>query len=192
MVRVRGRELRNGDPRDAIEAGVAYVPEDRLGTGVAPSLSIESNVVLKAYREPHVSRGPLLRFRRIRELAESVIERYDVRTSGPRVPAWQLSGGNLQKVVLAREFSGDPAALVAAAPTRGLDVAGIEAVHSYLREGASRGLGVLLISEDLDEILALADRIVVMYEGAVVGERAAGVATVEEIGLLMAGGEGGD
>jgi ABC-type uncharacterized transport system ATPase subunit len=192
LVRVRGRELRNGDPRDAIEAGVAYVPEDRLGTGVAPSLSVESNVVLKAYREPHVSRGPLLRFRRIRELAENVIERYDVRTSGPRVPAWQLSGGNLQKVVLAREFSGDPAALVAAAPTRGLDVAGIEAVHSYLREGASRGLGVLLISEDLDEILALADRIVVMYEGAVVGERAAGVATVEEIGLLMAGGEGGD
>ena len=191
-VRVRSKALRNGDPRDAIGAGVAYVPEDRLGTGVAPSLSVASNVVLKAYRERHVSHGPLLRFRRIRRLAERVIERYDVRTSGPHVPAWQLSGGNLQKVVLAREFSGDPAVLVAAAPTRGLDVAGIETVHSYLRQAASDGVGVLLISEDLDEILALADRIVVMYEGAVAGERDAESATAEDIGLLMAGGTSGD
>ena len=192
VVRVRGRGLRNGDPRAAIAAGVAYVPEDRLGTGVAPSLSVASNVVLKAYREPHVSRGPLLRFRRIRELADRVIERYDVRTSGPHVPAWQLSGGNLQKVVLAREFSGDPAVLIAAAPTRGLDVAGIESVHSYLRDAASQGLGVLLISEDLDEILVLADRVAVMYEGSVVGERDAASATAEDIGLLMAGGKGED
>jgi ABC-type uncharacterized transport system ATPase subunit len=130
----------------------------------------------------------MLRMRHIRELAERVIERYDVRTSGPNVPAWQLSGGNLQKVVLAREFSGEPVALVAAAPTRGLDVAGIETVHSYLRDAAARGVAVLLISEDLDEILMLADRIAVMYEGAIVGERDARVATVEEIGLLMAGG----
>jgi len=188
-VRVRGRALRNGDPRDAITSGVAYVPEDRLGTGVAPGLSVASNVVLKSYRGAPVSSGPMLRFRRIRELAEGVIERYDVRTSGPHVPAWQLSGGNLQKVVLAREFAGEPAVLVAASPTRGLDVSGIETVHSYLRDAASRGVGVLLISEDLDEILALADRIVVMYEGAVVGERDARLATVEELGLLMAGGE---
>jgi simple sugar transport system ATP-binding protein len=192
LVRVRGRGLRNGDPRAAIAAGVAYVPEDRLGTGVAPSLSVASNVVLKAYREPHVSRGPLLRFKRIRELADRVIERYDVRTSGSHVPAWQLSGGNLQKVVLAREFSGDPAVLIAAAPTRGLDVAGIESVHSYLRDAASKGLGVLLISEDLDEILVLADRVAVMYEGSVVGERDAASATAEDIGLLMAGGKGED
>jgi general nucleoside transport system ATP-binding protein len=192
LVRVRGRGLRNGDPRAAIAAGVAYVPEDRLGTGVAPSLSVASNVVLKAYREPHVSRGPLLRFRRIRELADRMIERYDVRTSGPHVPAWQLSGGNLQKVVLAREFAGDPAVLIAAAPTRGLDVAGIESVHSYLREAASRGLGVLLISEDLDEILVLADRVAAMYEGSGVGERDAASATAEDIGLLMAGGKGED
>jgi general nucleoside transport system ATP-binding protein len=187
-VRVGGRGVRNGDPRAAIGAGVAYVPEDRLGTGVAPGLSVASNVVLKAYRKPDVSRGPMLRMRHIRELAERVIERYDVRTSGPNVPAWQLSGGNLQKVVLAREFSGEPVALVAAAPTRGLDVAGIETVHSYLRDAAARGVAVLLISEDLDEILMLADRIAVMYEGAIVGERDARVATVEEIGLLMAGG----
>jgi ABC-type uncharacterized transport system ATPase subunit len=188
-IRVEGRELRGGDPREAIRAGVAYIPEDRLGTGVAPGLSIGSNVVLKSYRKPPASRGPLLQVRRIRELAQSLMQRYDVRASGPDVPARQLSGGNLQKVVLAREFSGEPVVLVAASPTRGLDVAGIEVVHAYLREAADRGVGLLLLSEDLDEILALADRIVVMYEGAVVGERDAESATVDELGLLMAGGE---
>ena len=189
-IRVEGRELQGGDPREAIGTGVAYIPEDRLGTGVAPSLSIASNVVLKSYRKPPASRGPLLQVRRIRQLAESLMQRYDVRASGPDVPARNLSGGNLQKVVLAREFSGKPVVLVAASPTRGLDVAGIEVVHAYLREAADRGVGVLLLSEDLDEILALADRIVVMYEGAVAGERDAETATVEELGLLMAGGEG--
>jgi general nucleoside transport system ATP-binding protein len=188
-IRVEGRELQGGDPREAIGTGVAYIPEDRLGTGVAPSLSIASNVVLKSYRKPPASRGPLLQVRRIRQLAESLMQRYDVRASGPDVPARNLSGGNLQKVVLAREFSGKPVVLVAASPTRGLDVAGIEVVHAYLREAADRGVGVLLLSEDLDEILALADRIVVMYEGAVAGERDAETATVEELGLLMAGGE---
>jgi simple sugar transport system ATP-binding protein len=188
-VRVGGRQLRSGDPRHAIRAGVAYVPEDRLGTGLAPGLSIGSNVVLKAYREPHVSSGPLLRLGKIRELADRVMRQYDVRASGPHIPAWQLSGGNLQKVVLAREFSGGPAVVVAAAPTRGLDVAGIEAVHKYLRDAAANGVGVLLISEDLDEILALADRIAVMYEGAIVGEQEAGTATVEDLGLLMAGAQ---
>ena len=126
IVRVQGRSLRGGDPRESIGAGVAYVPEDRLGTGVAPGLSVASNVVLKSYREPPASRGPFLLLRRIRELAQRLIDRYDVRASGPHVPAWQLSGGNLQKVVLAREFSGNPVVLVAASPTRGLDVAGIE------------------------------------------------------------------
>jgi general nucleoside transport system ATP-binding protein len=189
-VEVCSRRLSGGDPREAISAGVAYVPEDRLGTGVAPSLSVAANVVLKSYRAPPVSTGPLLRFRRIRELAREVIERYDVRTSGPNAPAWQLSGGNLQKVVLAREFSGEPAVLVVASPTRGLDVAGIETVHAYLREAASAGVGVLLISEDLDEILVLADRVAVMYEGGLVGERVVGAATVEELGLMMAGAGG--
>jgi len=146
-------------------------------------------VVLKSYRKPPASRGPFLLVRKIRELAVAVMERYDVRTSGPDVPARQLSGGNLQKVVLAREFSGEPVVLVAASPTRGLDVAGIEVVHAYLRDAAESGVGVLLLSEDLDEIRALADRIAVMYEGEIVGERDADTATVEELGLLMAGGE---
>src|SRR2546423_7299805 len=186
-VTVEGRRLRGGDAREAISVGVAHVPEDRLHTGVAPSLSIASNVVLKSYRGRSVAIGPLLRLRTIREHAARLIERYDVRGGGPELPARRLSGGNLQKVVLAREFEGKPRVLVVASPTRGLDVAAIETVHRYLREAASNGVGVLLISEDLDEILALADRVAVIYEGAIVGELDASTATVEEIGLLMAG-----
>jgi ABC-type uncharacterized transport system ATPase subunit len=185
---VDGRALRSGDARGAIRAGVAHVPEDRLHTGVAPSLSIASNVALKSYRGREHAKGPLLKLGAIREHAAQLIRRYDVRGGGPELPARQLSGGNLQKVVLAREFHGSPRVLVVASPTRGLDVAAIETVHRYLREAAAAGVGVLLISEDLDEILALADRIAVMYEGAIVGEADAGEATVEELGLLMAGG----
>ena len=187
VVRLGGIPLRDGDPRAAIRAGVAHVPEDRLSTGVAPSLSIASNVVLKSYRGGGVTWGPFLLLRRIRDRAVELIRRYDVRAAGPTVPARLLSGGNLQKVVLAREFSGEPKALVVAAPTRGLDVGAIETVHGYLRDAAADGVAVLLISEDLDEVLTLADRIAVMYEGAIVGEVDAGAANVEEIGLLMAG-----
>jgi len=187
-VKVDGRAIRLGDPRAAIRAGVAHVPEDRLHTGVAPSLPIASNVVLKTYRGDDAARGSFLRLRAIRELAATLIERYDVRGGGPDLPARQLSGGNLQKVVLAREFHGRPHLIVVASPTRGLDVAAIETVHGYLRGAAADGVGVLLISEDLDEILALADRIAVLYEGAIVGEVDAATATVGELGLLMAGG----
>jgi simple sugar transport system ATP-binding protein len=186
-VRVRGRALRGGDAREAIRAGIAHVPEDRLGTGVAPSLPIGSNFVLKSYRRSPIARGPVLHLRAIRDHAAELIRRYDVRTSGPSEPARQLSGGNLQKVVLAREFSGEPRVLVVASPTRGLDVAAIETVHAYLRDAAAGGVAVLLISEDLDEILALADRVAVMFDGEIVGEVDAETATVEEIGLLMAG-----
>jgi ABC-type uncharacterized transport system ATPase subunit len=188
-LRIGGKPLRPGDPRTAIAAGIAYVPEDRLGTGVAPSLSIASNLVLKSYRGRMASRGPLLRLGRIREHAVEMIRHYRIAAPGPAAPARLLSGGNLQKVVLAREFSGEPRLVVAAAPTRGLDVGAIETVHAYLREAAAEGVAVLLISEDLDEILLLADRIAVMYEGAIVGETTRAEASVEELGLLMAGGQ---
>jgi simple sugar transport system ATP-binding protein len=190
-VRVLGRALRGGDPRDAIARGLAYVPEDRLATGVSPSLPIAANVVLKSYRRPPASTGPFLRPGRIREIARVIIARYDVKAPGPQTPARELSGGNLQKVVLGREFSGDPRVLVAASPTRGLDVGAIAAVHGVLREAAARGVAILLISEDLDEIMSLADRVAVMYEGEVVGEADVEAATVEALGLLMAGGRAG-
>jgi general nucleoside transport system ATP-binding protein len=189
-VRVGGRALRGGDPRAAIMAGVSHVPEDRLGTGLAPSLSVTNNVAIKTYRGRSLSRGPLLALRRMRDLALGIIRRYDVKTPGPETPVRNLSGGNLQKLVLGREFEDHPLVLVVAQPTRGLDVGAIETVHAYLREAAASGVSILLLSEDLDEIRALADRILVMYEGEIVGELRAGEASVEEIGLLMAGGRG--
>jgi len=188
-VQIAGRKLRTGDPRSAIAARVAHVPEDRLGTGVAPSLSISENSVLKSYRGRAFSRGPLLRWRAIRDHAVDLIRRYGVSTPGPHLRARDLSGGNLQKLVLGREFSGQPKVLIAASPTRGLDVGAIETVHAYLREAATAGMAVLLISEDLDEILALADRVVVIYEGELTGAFDPATATVEEIGLAMAGGD---
>jgi general nucleoside transport system ATP-binding protein len=188
-VRVDGKPLRTSDPRSAISARVAHVPEDRLGTGVAPSLSIADNSVLKAYRGPEVSHGPFLRRRSIVRHALEIIRRYAVATPGPDLRARDLSGGNLQKLVLGREFEGKPRVLIAASPTRGLDVGAIETVHAYLRQAADDGVGVLLISEDLDEILALADRVIVLYEGRVSGEFDPEGASVEEIGLAMAGGE---
>ncbi len=187
-IRVLGSRLEPGDPRAAIHAGVAHVPEDRLGTGVAPSLSISSNVVLKSYRSRQASRGPLLRHRNIRESAHDLIDQYEVKAPGPQTRARELSGGNLQKVVLGREFAGDPRVLIAASPTRGLDVGAIETVHAYLRGAAAAGVAILLISEDLDEILALADRVVVIYEGEIVGGANAASASADAIGLLMAGG----
>ena len=189
-VRVKGQALGLGDPRAAIHAGIAHVPEDRLGTGVAPSLTITENSVLKSYRDAECSRGPLLRWRSIREQARELIKRYRVAAPGPHTRARDLSGGNLQKLILGREFSGEPRVLIAASPTRGLDVGAIETVHAYLRQAAADGVGVLLISEDLDEILALADRLLVIYEGRITGEFDPATATVEEIGLAMAGGEG--
>jgi simple sugar transport system ATP-binding protein len=188
QVSVAGVQLRAGDPRDAIARGVAHVPEDRLGTGVAPSLSIASNTVLKAYRDRDISAGPFLRRSRIARRASELIARYSVSAPGPETRARDLSGGNLQKVVIGREFAGAPSALVVASPTRGLDVGAIENVHELLRAAAARGVAVLMISEDLDEILALADRVLVMYEGTIVGERDGEGADIDELGMLMAGG----
>ena len=123
----------------------------------------------------------------MRANAEEVIERFEIKTSGPQMQTAQLSGGNLQKVVIAREFSsGKMTVLVAASPTRGLDVAAVETVHSYLLDAAESGTAVLLLSEDLDEILALNDRIVVMYEGEL--SEVVNRESIEEIGLRMAGG----
>jgi general nucleoside transport system ATP-binding protein len=182
-IRVDGRKIKAGDPRAAIEAGIAYVPADRLGTGVAPSLPVMTNLALRSYRR--LSFGPLLKLRSMRERADELIGRYDIRMPSASVETRTLSGGNLQKLVLAREFSSDPKVLVAASPTHGLDVAAIETVHAHLIEAAEQGIAVLLISEDLDEILSLNGRILVMYEGRLTEVRDR--ADVEEIGLRMAG-----
>ena len=187
-VSIDGTRVPPGDPRAAHAAGIAFVPEDRMATGVAPGLSIASNLVLRNYRGREVSAGPLLRLARVKARALDLIARYRIATAGPHAQARVLSGGNLQKVVLAREFSGAPRVVVAASPTQGLDVGATETVRAYLRDAAAGGAAVLLFSEDLDESLELADRIAVMYEGRIVGEVPAEGASIEEIGLMMAGG----
>jgi simple sugar transport system ATP-binding protein len=186
-IEVGGRSLRPGDARAARRAGVAHIPEDRLHTGTAGSLSIEENLALTAYRRPPLSSGPFLRRERIRARAEDLIERFDVKAPGPTTPVRVLSGGNVQKVLLARELADAPTLLVAASPTRGLDVGAIEGVRDHLARTAAAGVGVLLLSEDLDEVLDLSDRIAVMYEGRLVGIVARAEADVTELGLLMGG-----
>lgn len=167
-----------------IEAGIAYVPEDRSATGSAPNLSIAENLALKSYRR----RGRFFLSRRaMRDQAEELIRRFNIATPSPETPARLLSGGNLQKVILAREIAQQPLLIVAAYPTRGLDVGATENVRRILIDERNQGAAILLISEDLDEIFALADRIAVLFEGRIVGEGDAGSATLEEIGLMMAG-----
>jgi simple sugar transport system ATP-binding protein len=186
-VLVKGRSLRSGDPEDAIVRGVAHVPEDRLGTGVSPSLSIAENLILKSHRQAPMSTRGVLRHDRIRRNAQDLIKQFAVVAPGPDTPTRMLSGGNVQKVVLARELSSNPAVIVAANPTRGLDVGATEAVRGLLLEAARKGVGILLISEDLDEILLLADRIAVIYEGRIVGVVPGSTADVQHLGLMMAG-----
>ena len=182
-VTIAGRP-QHGTPWEAIDAGLGYVPEERMGVGVAPGLSIADNLILKSYREGH---GPILHTRRAQQNATELIDRFDIVARGPKTLARELSGGNVQRLLLARELSGHAKVLVAASPTRGLDVAATQSVRLLLTGSAEQGLGVLLISEDLDEVLDLADRIAVMYRGEVVGLLDRDDADVDRIGLMMAG-----
>jgi len=179
--------VKSGKARSAIARGIAHVPEDRLHTGLAASHSVEDNLALKNYRTSTISKFRLLKRRAIREQATTLVERYDVKTPNTTTPVRLLSGGNVQKVLLAREFSALPKVLIAASPTRGLDVGAIEAVRERLVAAANEGVGVLLISEDLDEIMSLADRILVMYEGRILDDVPAEGADRERIGLTMGG-----
>jgi simple sugar transport system ATP-binding protein len=176
-----------GDPRAAIDLGIAYVPEDRMGTGISPNLSIAENLMLKSYRGKTMRSGPVLSNRKANANAREMIKRFDVRAPGPRTLVRQLSGGNIQKVLLARELSSEPRVVVAASPTRGLDVGATQYVRQVLVETAQHGVAVLMVSEDLDEIFELSDRIAVFYNGKVVGIVPAAGANRQQIGLMMAG-----
>jgi simple sugar transport system ATP-binding protein len=184
---VAGDPVQSGRARSAIAKGIAHIPEDRLHTGLASSHSVEDNLALKNYRSSDLSRFRLLRRKAIRSQATGLVQNYDVKTPTTTTPVRLLSGGNVQKVLLAREFSSLPKVLIAASPTRGLDVGAIETVRARLVEAAENGVGILLISEDLDEIMSLADRIVVMYEGRIVDEVDAESADRQRLGLTMGG-----
>jgi simple sugar transport system ATP-binding protein len=191
----RGEILMDGElvtesgVRDRIRRGCAYVPEDRLGTGVAPSLSLEENLALRSYWRRPVSRGPFLALKEMSRRAEEEVARFDIKGVRPGLPVSVLSGGNLQRAILAREISGEPSVLISASPTRGLDVGAIEDVHALLRKQREAGVAVLLLSEDLEELLTITDRLLVLFEGRVLGEMATAEADRERVGLLMAGVE---
>jgi simple sugar transport system ATP-binding protein len=186
-IRIGGARLGAGGPRAAIDLGVAYVPEDRMGTAIAPDLSIAENLMLKSYRGKALGWGPVLSRRKAIAHAQEMMARFDVRAPGPTTLVRQLSGGNIQKVVLARELSSRPRLVVAASPTRGLDVGATQYVRRVLADTAAAGVGVVMVSEDLDEIFELSDRIAVFYAGRVVGTLKATEADRHLVGLMMAG-----
>jgi len=155
--------------------------------GIVPGMSVEDNLILKKHHRPPFSRGPFLQLREVRRFAQRSIEEYEIMTPSPRTPAKLLSGGNIQKLILARELSGEPGLVIAAHPTYGLDVGATELIRQLLIRQRDAGVGVLLVSEDLEEIMTLSDRIAVMFRGEIMGVVAAAEATLEEIGLMMAG-----
>ena len=186
-VRIDGADCTHASARAVRERGVGHVPEDRLGTGVAPSLSVADNLLLTGYRAPRFGWGPLLDRRAMLSHARGLIAEFGIRTAGPEAPVRTLSGGNLQRLILARELATRPRLILAFHPTRGLDVGGTEAVHRLLLDRRRAGAAILLISEDLDEILLLSDRIAVLHGGELAGTVETGTVTMEALGLMMAG-----
>ena len=186
-IRVLGRDLTNATTRDRLDAGVGHIPEDRQRRGLVLEFSVAENIALHDYRKEPDSKWGWLFPRVLIDLARRLIKEFDVRGGGPTTPAGALSGGNQQKVVAAREVNRDPKVLIAAQPTRGLDVGAIEFLHRRLVEERDEGRGILLVSLELDEVLSLSDRILVIYEGEIVGEHGADVSE-EELGVEMLGG----
>jgi simple sugar transport system ATP-binding protein len=185
-ISVAGRDVTGARPRELTRLGVGIVPEDRHAVGCHLGLSVAENLYLGDL--PRFTRFGLLRRERLARAAEARMKEFDVRADGSDAPMGSLSGGNQQKVVLARELSLDPLRfLLAAQPTRGLDVGAVEAVYTQIRAARDRGAGVLLVSSELDELIAVADRIMVIYKGRIVGELAAARECRETIGALMSG-----
>ena len=185
---VDGKDLTAAPPQLRNRAGLAYVPEDRLGVGLAPTMDVVENSMMRAYRRftkrLFVDRG------RAGEHADELVRDYDVKVGQMGAPLAGLSGGNLQRLLVGRELDGDPSVLIAAQPTRGLDVQGVAAIQQVILEHAERGVAVLLISEDLEELFALSDRLLVMHEGSVVAEFDPDTASRTDVGAAMAGAVG--
>ncbi len=182
-----GKDIANKPPSFAISHGLAHIPEDRIGVGSAPNLSLTSNVIMKRYDKEPISHKWQLDYLAADELTDNLKTEYDIQAPSVKTAARKLSGGNLQKLILARELSSAPHLIVAMQPTRGLDVGAIEGVQQLLLRQRELGCAILLVSEDLDEILALSDRIAVMYEGHVVGVVCSDDFDITKIGLMMTG-----
>jgi simple sugar transport system ATP-binding protein len=186
-----GKELVGKSVRAILDAGVGFVPEDRTEDGLVAGFSVAENLILDRSDDPAFSRAGTLRRSALDEFARARITEYDIRTQGPETPAGTLSGGNQQKVVIAREMSRDLRLLVAAQPTRGVDVGSIEFIHKRIIETRDAGIPVIVVSTELDEVAALADRIAVMYRGTIIGI-VPGDTPRETLGLMMAGAAEGE
>jgi len=186
-VRVSGHPITNLKPAQVIGSGLRLIPEDRLGTGLIPAMSVQENLILTAYLDPSLGNRVALDAHAIREYCWRLINAFSVNVVDLNAPVWKLSGGNLQRLMLAREVSATPKVLVAVHPTRGLDLQSAAWIHQLLIDQRNGGAAILLISEDLDEILALSDRVAVIYAGQLLGEVDRKDATIGEIALLMAG-----
>ena len=184
---VDGREVKRPSPRAMRRLGVAQIPEDRMGVGLLTTLPLSDSMVLPRVGERRFSRFGILNRAAIKAFVAEQIENFDIKAAGPDVRTGTLSGGNLQKALLARELAFDPLVLIAAQPTRGLDVAAKEFVHRQFLDLRARGRGVIVISEDLEELFEIADRIAVMYEGRILDVVPVAEASVARVGLLMAG-----
>lgn len=188
-IQMNGKEITNIPIRERLTSGMSHIPEDRHKHGMVLDYTLEDNIVLQRYFEPQfTSKFGFLKRKEIREYANRLIHQYDVRSGqGPITKARAMSGGNQQKAIVAREIDKNPELLVAVQPTRGLDVGAIEYIHKQLVAQRDAGKGVLLVSLELDEVMNVSDRILVMYEGEIVGEFDPKKVTVEELGLYMAG-----
>lgn len=186
-IRALERDVTNLSARALATAGVAHIPEDRMHIGIVPAMSVAENLVLKRYHGPPFSRGPVMDRQAIDEFARRLIAEYEIATPGPGTSVRLLSGGNIQKLILGRELSGHPGLIIAAHPTAGLDVSATEQIHTLLLRRRQEGAAVLLVAEDLDEVLALSDRIAVLFSGEIEGIVPAAEAERERIGLMMMG-----
>ena len=187
-ITLEGKDVTRTAIRQRSIMGMSHIPEDRHKHGLVLDYSLEDNIVLQRYFEPEFNNMGFLRRKNIREYAERLIEQYDIRSGqGPITTARSMSGGNQQKAIIAREINKSPALLIAVQPTRGLDVGAIEYIHKQIVEQRNKGKAVLLVSLEMDEVLDVSDRILVMYEGEIVGELDPKKTTPEEMGLFMAG-----
>ena len=186
-IRLDGTELADAKPAEARAAGLAYVPEERMRDGVVPQFTVAQNLLLVENRDRRYSRLGFLRTHEIRRHCEDLISQFDVRTPSLDTPARNLSGGNIQKLIMARELSGSPRVLLVAQPTRGIDVGATHYIHERLIAQRDSGTACLIVSEDLDEIMTICDRVLVMYEGQIIGSADPRVNSREDIGMMMAG-----
>jgi len=186
-ISIRGQDITNSTPRQIIKAGLSHIPGDRIGRGLVPNLPISDNLVMKVYRKPPISSGPFIDYQRVDGFSKRLVDAFNIITPSVETNARLLSGGNQQKVVLAREIDASNGALLAVNPSRGLDIGATEAVRKVLLEQRDQGAAILLISGELEEVMQLADRILVIYEGEFMGELDRDDANIEQIGLMMAG-----